>query len=212
MKRLFLYAFLGLLWCGNANSMVLKKCYTIYDSTSDIKHTAFNTYHYSEHYYEIDLNRKIFTQVQVKSDRAFKEDKISDEEFDKKFPQWADDYTPIKVNTLLFSITLANEDLIVGEATSNLKMAYVKYDYYHKITIDIKKEQVTKYTESYQKVLDGDVKKENYHIIYQCEGDFSDASIDQKKYWWVVILIILVSFFVYTQTIKSPGRKKNRRL
>ena len=52
----------------------------------------------------------------------------------------------------------------------------------------------------------------NYHTIYQCEGDFSDVSTDQKKYWWVVILIILVSFFVYTQTIKSPGRKKNRRL
>ena len=211
MKKLFLYVFLVLMLSNNANSMVFKKCYTIYDSRSDIKHTAFNTYHYSEHYYEIDLNRKIFTQVQVSSDRKFKEAKKSDEEFDKTFPQWADDYTPIKVNTLLFQITLANEDLIVGEATDDFKMGFVKYDFYHKITIDIKKEQVTLYTESYQKLLDDDAKKDNYHTIYQCEGDFSDVSTDQKKYWWVVVLIVLISFFIYTQTVKTTRRKKNRK-
>ena len=31
-----------------------------------------------------------------------------------------------------------------------------------------------------------------------------------KEYWWIVVLIMLISFFAYTQTAKTTGRKRKK--
>lgn len=166
---------------------------------------------YEDYIISIKTEQGLVTELRVYHDEYLQAEEDYSDEMNKAFPSRCQDkpcekFIGPKYFETNYDIVNYTSSIVRAEQISKLSSTRIK-----KYTIDINLNKKEAFF-TWENIGDEKYGKDGSGTMI-CNGSSKAKNGSEnnfKEYWWIVVLIMLISFFAYTQTVKTTGRKRKK--